>query len=368
MRMLRTGPTRRGGSLASSPAREPASSDAPRRRRRLSPPTLRRWLEDKREPAYRFAQIASWLYARGAQSFEAMSNLPRSLRAALAEDFTQPALTAERVDRSSDGTRKLLFRLEDGRVVESVLIPDPPRLTLCISSQAGCAMGCGFCATARLGLLRHLTPDEIVGQVLGAQEHYVPEEHLTNIVFMGMGEPLHNYDAVVDAVGVLTAPWGCGISPRRITVSTVGLVPQMQRLMTETNVNLAVSLTAPTDEQRAPLVPINRKYPVATLIGACRELPIPHRRRVTFEYVLLAGVNDSLVDANRLVHLLRGIRCKVNLIPFNPFPDSGFERPADEVVEAFRRYLDAAHVHATVRQSRGRDVAAACGQLAGTSA
>jgi 23S rRNA (adenine2503-C2)-methyltransferase len=353
--------------LASSSARENSSPEGGRVRR-LTPDDLRRWLEERGEPAYRFAQISSWLYGRGARSFDAMSNLSRELRAALADEFALPALVAERVDHSRDGTRKLLFRLGDGRVVESVIIPDPPRLTLCISSQAGCAMGCAFCATARLGLLRHLTPDEIVGQVLGAQEHFAAHEQLTNIVFMGMGEPLHNYDGVVAAVGVLTAPWGCGISGRRITVSTVGLVPQMRRLMAETGVNLAVSLTAPTDEQRDQLVPLNRKYPVAALLDACRELPIPHRRRITFEYVLLAGVNDSLVDANRLVHLLRGIRCKVNLIPFNPFPGSGFERPTDETVEAFRRHLDAAHVHATVRHSRGRDVAAACGQLAGAAA
>ena len=184
---------------------------------------------------------------------------------------------------------------------------------------------------------------------------------------MGMGEPLHNFDAVTEALKVLTASWGCSISPRRITLSTVGLVPQMERLMAETNVNLAVSLTAATDEQRSALVPVNRKYPVASLVEACRRLPIPHRRRITFEYVMLAGVNDSLADAKRLVHLLHGMRCKVNLIPFNAFPDSGFERPSDDTVEAFRRYLDEAHVHATVRQSRGRDVAAACGQLAAIS-
>jgi 23S rRNA (adenine2503-C2)-methyltransferase len=353
--------------LDSSSERESSSPEAPLGRRRLDPESLKRWLADKGQPSYRFAQIGSWLYGRGARTFEAMSNLSRELRAALAEDFDPPMLHAETVRRSVDGTRKLLFKLDDGRVVESVIIPDPPRLTLCISSQAGCAMGCAFCATARLGLLRHLQPDEIVGQVLGAQEHFAADEHLTNIVFMGMGEPLHNYDAVVAAVGVLTAPWGCGISPRRITVSTVGLVPQMQRLMAETSVNLAVSLTAPSDEQRRELVPVNRKYPIATLLDACRELPIPHRRRITFEYVMLAGVNDSLVDANRLIHLLRGIRCKVNLIPFNPFEGSGFERPADDVVEAFRAHLDAAHLNCTVRQSRGRDVAAACGQLAGAA-
>jgi 23S rRNA (adenine2503-C2)-methyltransferase len=349
--------------LDSSSARESSSTET--EARRATPASLRRWLEEHGEPAYRFAQIGSWIYARGARGFEEMTNLPRQLRAALSASFAFPSLAATRVDRARDGTRKLLFHLDAGGIAESVIIPDPPRLTVCISSQAGCAMGCAFCATARLGLQRNLSADEIVGQVLAAQAHFVPEERLTNIVFMGMGEPLHNYDATIAAIEVLTAPWGCGISPRRITVSTVGLVPQMQRLMRDTAVNLAVSLSAPTDEQRGRLVPLNRKYPIATLLDACRELPIPHRRRITFEYVLLAGVNDSLVDATRLIGLMRGIRCKVNLIPFNPFPDSGFERPSDATVEAFRRHLDAAHVHCTVRQSRGRDVAAACGQLAG---
>ena len=353
--------------MASSSARESSSPEGGGVPRRATPDDLRRWLAERGQPPYRFAQIASWLYARGARSFETMSNLPRQLRAALAADFAPPALAAERVARAADGTRKLVFRLEDGHRIESVLIPDPPRLTLCISSQAGCAMGCAFCATARLGLLRHLSAAEIVGQVLGAEDHFLPEERLTNLVFMGMGEPLHNVDAVVEAIGVLTAPWGCNLSPRRITVSTVGLVPQMQRLMRDTSVHLAVSLTAPTDEQRDTLVPVNRKYPVETLLTACRELPIPQRRRITFELVLLAGVNDSLADARRLVRLLHGFRCKVNLIPFNPFPGSGFERPEDAVVEAFRRHLDAAHVHCSVRRSRGRDVAAACGQLAGAT-
>jgi len=354
--------------LDSTSASESSSPEAASGRRRSSPESLREWLARRGEPAYRFEQIATWLYGRGAETFESMSNLPRELRAALASEFEPPGLRAVKVSRGRDGTRKLLFRLEDGRVVESVIIPDPPRLTLCISSQVGCAMGCGFCATARLGLLRNLSAGEIVAQVVGAKAHFTPEERLTNIVFMGMGEPLHNFDAVVEAIGVLTAPWGCGISSRRITVSTVGLVPQMQRLIHDTSVQLAVSLTAPTDEQRGALVPVNRKYPIEVLLAACRALPIPQRRRITFEYVLLAGVNDRAEDARRLVRLLHGIRCKVNLIPFNPFPGSGFERPSDETVEGFRRQLDEAHVHCTVRHSRGRDVAAACGQLAGEGA
>ena len=308
--------------------------------------------------------MLGWIYGRGATSFDDMTNLPRSLRERLTARFVFPGLRVSRVDSASDGTRKLLFRLHDDLAIESVLIPDPPRLTLCVSSQAGCAMGCDFCATARLGLQRQLAAEEILAQVASAKKCLAEGERLTNIVFMGMGEPLHNYDAVVAAIRVLTAPWGFNVSSRRITVSTVGLVPQMERLMAETSVHLAVSLTAATDAVRGRLVPVNRKYPIAALLEACGRLRIPQRQRITFEYVLLAGVNDRREDAEQLTRLLRGIRCKVNLIPFNPFPGSGYERPDDSVVEAFRDRLDRAHVHATVRVSRGRDVAAACGQLA----
>jgi 23S rRNA (adenine2503-C2)-methyltransferase len=330
----------------------------------LTADAVRTWIEAQREPTYRAEQVLRWRYGVGVHSFAEMTNLSRDLRQRLSAAFCLPRLLPERVDRASDNTRKLLFRLADGVAVETVIIPDAPRLTLCVSSQAGCAMGCAFCATARLSLQRHLTADEIVGQVLAARELFEGEERLTNIVFMGMGEPLHNYDAVVQAIEVLSAPWGVHLSPRRITVSTVGLVPQMQRLMAETSVNLAVSLTATTDALRTRLVPVNRKYPIGVLLATCRALPLPQRRRITFEYVLLRGVNDGVGDAERLVRLLRGIRCKVNLIPFNPFPDSDFETPGDEVVEVFRAHLDAAHVHATVRQHRGREVGAACGQLA----
>lgn len=293
-----------------------------------------------------------------------MSDLPHDLRAALAAHFAFPHLTPTVVSTSADGTRKLLFQLGRGAAVESVLIPDPPRLTLCISSQAGCGMGCAFCATARLGLVRNLSPLEIAGQVSAAQEQLKPGERISNIVFMGMGEPLANYAAVVEAIEILTAEWGLGFSPRRITVSTVGLVPAMQRLVRDTAVNLAVSLSATTDAQRARLMPVNRRYPLAALMDMCRELPIPQRRRITFEYVMLAGVNDTVDDADRLVRLLHGIRSKVNLIPFNPFPEAGFTASPAAVCRRFQERLLAAGVHATIRQSRGRDIQAACGQLA----
>lgn len=293
-----------------------------------------------------------------------MSDLPQALRGALAQQFTFPTLTPSVVAESGDGTRKLLFQLDDRAAIESVLIPDPPRLTLCISSQAGCGMGCAFCATARLGLLRNLSATEIVAQVLAAQAVLRADERISNIVFMGMGEPLANYDAVVQAVELLTADWGVGLSARRITVSTVGLVPAMQRLVGDTGVQLAVSLSGTTDAQRERLMPVNRRYPLATLMAMCRSLPIPQRRRITFEYVMLAGVNDSLEDADRLVRLLHGIRSKVNLIPFNPFPGAGFACSPREVILRFQARLLAHNVHATIRESRGRDIQAACGQLA----
>jgi 23S rRNA (adenine2503-C2)-methyltransferase len=330
----------------------------------LTPTALRAWLADQHQPPYRATQILSWIYRRHATGFAAMSDLPQALRDALPHHFTFPRLTPAFVAASSDGTRKLLFQLDDRAAIESVLIPDPPRLTLCISSQAGCGMACTFCATARLGLLRNLTATEIAGQVLAAQAVLRAEERISNIVFMGMGEPLANYDAVVQAIELLTADWGVGLSGRRITVSTVGLVPAMQRLVSETAAQLAVSLSATTDEQRQRLMPINRRYPLATLMAMCRSLPIPQRRRITFEYVMLAGVNDSLEDAARLVRLLHSIRAKVNLIPFNPFPGSGFACSPPQTILRFQEELLAHSVHATIRQSRGRDIQAACGQLA----
>jgi 23S rRNA (adenine2503-C2)-methyltransferase len=297
-------------------------------------------------------------------SFAAMSDVPQLLREQLADDFHLPALTPAVVACASDGTRKLLFLLDERAAIESVIIPDPPRLTLCISSQAGCGMGCTFCATARLGLRRNLTATEIVGQVLAAQAQLRAGERISNVVFMGMGEPLANYDSVVQAIEILTADWGVGLSARRITVSTVGLVPAMRRLVHDTGVNLAVSLSATTDGQRERLMPVNRRYPLAALMAVCRSLPIPQRRRITFEYVMLAGVNDAVEDATRLAGLLRGIRSKVNVIPFNAFPGAGFACPPEAAVRSFQERLLAAGVHATIRQSRGREIQAACGQLA----
>jgi 23S rRNA (adenine2503-C2)-methyltransferase len=315
------------------------------------------------ERPYRARQIAHWLFQRRVDSIHAMRDLPAPLRASLAERFTLGSLEKVDVRHAADGTRKLLLRMEDGERIETVIIPADGRTTLCISSQAGCAMACEFCATARMGLHRNLTAAEIVGQILAARRELAADEGLTNFVFMGMGEPLANYPRLVRALEIMTADWGMAISPRRITVSTVGLVPMMERLLAEVPVNLAVSLHATTDELRDRIAPINRRYPLEQLLDACRSLPLKRRSRITFEYVTLAGVNDTTADARRLVKLLGPLRAKVNLIFFNPFAGSGFVPSARPAVEAFQAILHRNNLTATIRESRGLDIAAACGQL-----
>ncbi|GIW39861.1 MAG: dual-specificity RNA methyltransferase RlmN [Candidatus Binatia bacterium] len=327
---------------------------------------MRAFLAERGEPAYRAEQILRWIFGKGARSFSALTDVGRELREALAARFDLVRLEPERVFRSVDGTRKLVFRSSGGDRFEAVLIPDRKRLTLCVSSQVGCAMGCKFCATARLGLRRQLAAEEIVAQYLAARDILGPEERITNVVFMGMGEPLHNLDAVLGAIRILTAPWGPRLASRRITVSTVGLVPGLERLVRETRVQVAVSLFTADDATRGEWIPANRRYPVEVLLRTCRALPIPTRRRITFECVLLRGVNDSEADAERLAELLRPIRCKVNLIPFNSFPGAPGEPPSSEATRRFQEVLLRRGIHATVRASRGRDIGAACGQLAGS--
>ncbi|HEX4209397.1 MAG TPA: 23S rRNA (adenine(2503)-C(2))-methyltransferase RlmN [Candidatus Binataceae bacterium] len=315
------------------------------------------------EPAFRARQIMAWLWQHGAESFDAMTDLPAGLRGWLAANWKLAAADADvvKVARSNDGTRKLLIRA-GAEVIESVIIPAGERTTLCISSQAGCAMGCEFCATARMGLRRNLAASEILGQLIAARR-YLEGETLTNYVFMGMGEPLANYQRLAQALTIMTAPWGMGISPRRITVSTVGLIPMMERLLAEFQVNLAVSLHATTDELRDRLAPINRRYPLGELIAACRALPMARRRRIMFEYVMLDGVNDSDSEARRLARMLGPLRAKVNLIFFNPFPEAPFAPSPRARVEAFQALLHRGNLTATIRESRGQDIAAACGQL-----
>ncbi len=324
---------------------------------------LAAWCAEVGEPRYRAAEILAWVHRRGARRFEDMTSLPRALRARLAADFALERLAPAAVVAAADGTRKLLFHLPGAAAIESVLIPRRDRLTLCISSQAGCGMGCAFCATARMGLVRNLRTAEIVGQVRAGREVAAPAV-VTNIVLMGMGEPLANYEAVRTACEILTAPWGYAVSPRRITVSTVGLAPDIARFVAETRVHLAVSLSATTDATRSRLMPVNRRWPLAALFEACRAVPLPRRQRITFEYVMLAGENDTDADARRLAGWLRGLRAKVNLIPFNPFPGAGFAPSPPARIARFQALLRAAGVHATVRESRGQDIQAACGQLA----
>ncbi|MEW6300614.1 MAG: 23S rRNA (adenine(2503)-C(2))-methyltransferase RlmN [Thermodesulfobacteriota bacterium] len=330
----------------------------------LTKEELEGWLAERGEKPFRARQTLKWVYQRGAQTFAEMSDLPSALRQVLAREFTVERLSCVRLTPAADGTRKFLFALSDRRQIESVLIPAEDRLTLCVSSQVGCAMGCRFCATARVRPVRDLTAGEIVSQIWEVQRTLPPERRLTNLVFMGMGEPLANYEQLVRALTLVTAEWGFAFSPRRVTVSTVGLVPQMRRLLEETNVNLTVSLTATTDRLRDDLMPINRRYPLAQLLAACRSLPLAPRKRITFAYTMLRGVNDGEEDARRLARLLHGLRAKVNLIPFNPFPGAPFLPSPRPQVERFRQVLLDKGVHASIRESRGQDVQAACGQLA----
>ena len=324
------------------------------------------YLKERGQPSYRAAQVWQWLYQKRAVSFDEMSNLSGELRRQLAADFSISRPRIARRSESRDGTVKFLFELADGETIESVLIPETHRLTLCISTQAGCAYGCAFCATALMGLKRNLRASEIVDQVLESSRALDGERRITHVVLMGMGEPLANYAQTVKALEVLTdASWGIGISPRRITLSTVGLVPQIKKLMEETRVNLAISLHAANDELRGELMPVNRKYSLRQLIDCCRSLPIPRRKRITFEYVLLKGVNDSEEQARQLCRLLSGVRCKVNVIPFNPHPGSSFERPGEIAINRFGETLQEQGFQVNVRRPRGDDIQAACGQLQG---
>jgi len=327
---------------------------------------LAKFLLERKHPAYRAKQISQWLFQKRALSFSEMSNLSQPLREELAREFSLSRPRILHRAEARDGTIKFLFGLADDVSIESVLIPESHRLTLCISTQAGCGFGCAFCATAVLGLKRNLSASEIVDQILEAIRSLSGEQRLTHIVLMGMGEPLANYANTLRALEIVTdGEWGLGLSPRRVTLSSVGLVPQIEKLMAETRVNLAISLHAATDELRGELMPVNRKYSLKQLIDCCRALPLPRRKRITFEYVLLRGVNDSPQDARNLVKLLKGIPCKVNVIPFNPYPESAFQRPSADEIARFQAVLDDAGLQINIRRPRGDDIQAACGQLQG---
>jgi 23S rRNA (adenine2503-C2)-methyltransferase len=309
-------------------------------------------------------QIFQWIYKRGVTDFDRMSDLSRALRARLRDAFVVETPSIVGDELSTDGTRKLVLALGDQRRIECVFIPDTPAMTFCVSTQVGCAMACGFCLTGKMGFVRNLAAAEIVGQIRVLASVTGLLSHPFNIVLMGMGEPLHNYDQTMKALRILHAESGHAVSPRRITLSTVGIVPGLERLAREPLMpNLAISLHATTDEQRTLLVPPNRRYPLAQILETCRRLPLKRRSRITFEYVLLAEVNDTADDARRLARLLTGMKAKVNLIPLNPAPGIPYDRPPDERVDRFAQILADRHIGVSVRKSRGRDIRAACGQL-----
>ena len=321
-------------------------------------------------PAYRAGQIFQWLYRTQISDFEQMSNLSKELRATLNDSASFERLFLARMEQSADGTVKFAFKLKDGAVIESVLIPEEDRHTLCISSQVGCAMGCGFCLTGTLGFKRNLTPGEIVGQIVRITEElpglFGENSRINNLVFMGMGEPLANYRNVLPALDLLLSDYAYGLSRRRITVSTSGIVPHIEKLGDDCNVSLAVSLHAPNDELRDQLVPINRLHRISELLDACWRYAAKRANRfITFEYVMLRDVNDSIQDADELAGLLRNRPAKVNLIPFNPFPGNDFERSRSKTIEAFQSRLRGHGIVSTTRRTRGDDIDAACGQLAG---
>jgi 23S rRNA (adenine2503-C2)-methyltransferase len=314
---------------------------------------------------YRARQIMKWLHQSGITSFDAMTTLSRDFRETLsaAARIVRPEIV--KIQKSQDGTQKALLKLEDGLCIESVLIPGKSHWTICISTQAGCAMGCEFCLTARQGFKRNLTPAEIVGQLV-TLKHETPEgAAINNIVMMGMGEPLANYANTIKSIQILTCDFGLGMSNRRITVSTCGLAPQIVQLGKDICINLAVSLNAPDDETRNQLMPINQKYPLQTLLDACKKYPMPGRRLLTFEYILIDGVNSSRADAEKLARLLKDQRCKLNLIVFNEYPGSPFKSPSLKDVEAFQQILLDRHFTTMLRKSKGSDILAACGQLSG---
>jgi 23S rRNA (adenine2503-C2)-methyltransferase len=318
---------------------------------------------------FRARQLMQWIYKRGVSDFAGMTDLARQFRADLEAVACVSVPQIMSGQRAADGTRKWLLRMDEAQGIETVYIPEPDRGTLCISSQVGCAMDCSFCATARQGFNRNLTAAEIVGQVWLAQRELTSERGarpITNIVFMGMGEPLANYRHVVPAMQIFLDDLGYELSRRRVTLSTSGLVPQIRRLAGECNVALAVSLHAPNDALRNELVPINRRHPIAELLDACwHYLEAQNGRSITFEYVMLDGINDQPGHARELALLLRGRAAKVNLIPFNPFRDSGYRRSPDAAILRFRDLLNEAGIIATIRRTRGDDIDAACGQLAG---
>jgi 23S rRNA (adenine2503-C2)-methyltransferase len=337
----------------------------------LSRDEIQGLFEDRGLKAFRVKQVWQWIYGWGVTDFDAMTNLAKPVRAQLAEEFVIERPRVKLAQNSVDGTAKWLLQFDDNQEVETVHIPESDRGTLCVSSQVGCTLTCKFCMTGTQKLVRNLSAGEIVGQLMLARDAFgewpTPTDgsrQLTNIVLMGMGEPLYNYENVAKAMRIVMDPDGLAFSKRRITLSTSGVVPELRRCGQELNVNLAISLHAVNDEIRSEIMPINKKYPLAELLAACRDYPgVSNARRITFEYVMLKGVNDSLADARALVRILRGIPAKINLIPFNPWPNSPYACSEPLTITKFQDVLARAGLSAPVRTTRGEDISAACGQL-----
>jgi len=315
------------------------------------------------QAGYRSKQIFGWIYRKGVSSFDDMTDLSHSLRTELSRRFILNGISEESFVEGRDGTRKYLFRLSDGLVIESVLMKDVGRKgwTACVSTQVGCPVGCRFCMTGHVGFYRNLRASEIISQLLPMIRSIPSGGRISNIVLMGMGEPLLNYKNVVQAIRIMMSEGGLQISPRRITLSTVGIPHMIRRLGKDLGVNLALSLTATTDELRSYLIPINKRYPISLIMKTCREYPL--NKMMTIEYVLLDGVNDSIQDAQGLTSLIKGLWCKVNLIPYNPNPGIGFKAPSEGKIRKFQKMLLDAHITTIVRKSKGGEVHGACGQL-----
>jgi len=332
----------------------------------LSPAELEEFIASFGKERYRSVQILRWLYQKGAHSIDAMTNLSKRFRDELSQVSFVSTLHPLKVEQARDDTKKFLFQLGDGTRIESVLIPDKKRLTLCVSTQVGCALGCRFCLTGRNGFKRNLAVSEILNQVLSVRETLADRESITNVVLMGMGEPLANYENVLKSIELMLYPDAFKFSSRRVTLSTAGLLPELERLAQEKiQFRLAISLNATDEESRSRLMPINRRYPLKRVLEACRNFPLRPRARITFEYVLVEGVNDSSQDAKRLLRILRGIPSKVNLIPLNEAPGIPFKRPSEEKVKSFQEILMEGGLTAIVRASKGAEISAACGQLQG---
>jgi len=322
------------------------------------------WVQSHGLPAYRTGQIMRWLYLKHATSFDEMTDIAKTTRGVLSDHFSILTLQKQQVVSSADGSQKYLFGLTDGRSIETVLIPEKTHYTLCLSTQVGCAMGCRFCMTAQSGLIRNLTQGEILGQILKIAKDVTGSRPLTNIVLMGMGEPLANYDNVMRAIRIMTVDGdGLQLSTRRVTLSTAGLIPRFEDLGRDSRINLAISLNATDNQTRSMLMPINDRYPMEQLVDACARYALTPRGKITFEYILIRDVNDTVDDARRLAKLLRPVKAKINLIPFNEHPASDFKRPDESAILRFEKILHDKGYTAIIRRSKGTDISAACGQL-----